>query len=213
MLVEVEGTIINIADIGEQLAWLGAACRVSHHQNKIGYSIAYIADIHHSAGVRPVFKLDFRPENLAPEELRQNGTCWHNLFKNPVIVKGFPILAREHHKSGLEIPLNMMARLGEATRATQFDGQLQIKGFSTMFVPTQRICNSVLWHFLYNENETRMPYLPAKNGSLTCARLDTVNYSCLESTRSFLGWVSSVRLQTGKFDGSLAVTIYIGANV
>lgn len=132
-------------------------------------------------------------------DAQANGSCWHPLFRNPIIVKGYPILARVNGEKGLEIPLNMMAGLGEASRVTNFDGGLLIKGFSTMFCPTQRMKNSLLWHFLYNDDGSRMPYLSADNISGGRLSIQDVDSPFLEHSRHFLGWASSVEIHAGKF--------------
>ena len=197
VLVEATGVEPILAEIGEQLAWLGAACRVSP-KDGMAYSTAQIT-LPESSNL--LFRLDFLIDDLPHGEPgpEQNGSCWHSLFRNPVIAKGYPVLARNHREKGLEIPLNMMAQLGEASRATKFDGSLVIKGFSTMFVPTERTGNSVLWHFLYEENQARISYLSARRHCSNYALIDTVDSLCLNSTRNFLGWASSVVMRTGKW--------------
>jgi hypothetical protein len=91
----------------------------------------------------------------------------------------------------------MMAALGGAERATIFDGQLLVKGFSTMFIPTRRVENSIVWHFLFNEDKTRISYTAAKQSRVPFSGSDLVDYQCLLTSRSFLGWSSSVTLHTG----------------
>jgi hypothetical protein len=105
-------------------------------------------------------------QDLQDNEFVENGKCWHHLFRAPVIVTGFPILARDHNEEGLEINLEMMSRLGGADRATIFDGQLIIKGFSTIFVPTARAHNSILWHLLRKSDDERISYLDAQKYGL-----------------------------------------------
>jgi hypothetical protein len=160
------------------------------------YSTASIARPQ-TNGPRPSFVLGFKREKINPKERAGLGTCWHKVFKNPVIVRGFPILARNNDERGLEIPLNIMATLGGADRTTIFGDQLLIKGHATMFVPTKRVQNSVLWHFIHNENEERISFAAAKTRCPTRATTDVVDYSCLMTSRSFLGWASSVQLCTG----------------
>jgi hypothetical protein len=151
-------------------------------------------------GPRPSFMLGYKREKISPKERTGLGTCWHKVFKNPVIVRGFPILARNNDERGLEIPLNIMATLGGADRATIFGDQLLIKGHATMFVPTKRVQNSVLWHFIHKENGERISFAAAKTLCPTRATIDIVDYSCLMTSRSFLGWASSVQLCTGTPD-------------
>jgi hypothetical protein len=192
--VTVTGTILKTADIGEQFAWIGAACRTSHKAESLAFSII---DFEQSTQQSNFFSVKYDMQDLQDSEFSHNGACWHQLFKNPVIVPGFPILARDQSERGLEIPLEMMARLGGAERATIYDGQFIIKGFSTMFVPTELTHNSITWHFVFNQNEERISYLEAKKRCPDEVVITT--YACLESSRNFLGWTTSVLLYTGEY--------------
>jgi hypothetical protein len=196
VIVRVVGTEIALAEIGEQFAWLGAACQASPKDEMV-YSTAQITSTRQNQHID--LSIDFLIHDLESDErgLKQNGSCWHSLFRNPVLVKGFPILARKHKEQGLEIPLNMMAGLGEATRATIFDGSLVIKGFSTIFVPTGRTENSVLWHLLHEQNQSRISYLCARDHSSNQVLVDSGDAVLLETTRNFVGWASSAVTQTG----------------
>jgi hypothetical protein len=200
--VNARGTEFSLADIGEQFAWLGAALRSSPYDNQMAHSIPQIITLNtystshtKSRGIPALhFKLNFLIEDLdhGCHEAKRNGSCWHSLFKNAVVVRGYPILARMREEKGLEIPLNMMAALGQTPRITEFGGDLVMKGFSTMFVPTKRIGDSVLWHFLFNEDGSRMSYLCATNHYPNQGSISMVDISSLVHTRNFLGWTSSV---------------------
>jgi hypothetical protein len=168
------------------------------------YANATIAGFRAESPV-PSFILGFKREKIGAKERAGLGTCWHKVFKNPVIVRGFPVLARNNDERGLEIPLNIMAALGGADRTTIFGDQLLIKGHATMFVPTRRVQNSVMWHFIQNENGDRISFAAAKTRCPTRATTDIVDYSCLMTSRMFLGWASSVQLCTGKLDKILIV--------
>lgn len=197
--INATGMECSLVELGEQLAWLGSALRSSPIE-EMACSTANIKALNSS--LTPHFYLEFLTEGLKADEIDQinNGDCWLPLFKNPVIVKGYPILARDHGERGLEIPLNMMASLGDASRTTVFDRNLVIKGFSTLFVPTRRIKNSVLWHFLFNQDGSRISYSEASVRCIDQAPIETLDASCLGSSRHFLGWASSVVLRTGKMN-------------
>ncbi|KAH8743272.1 hypothetical protein BGZ57DRAFT_779308, partial [Hyaloscypha finlandica] len=145
------------------------------------------------------FNLSFEisPLNQIHTKNTQKGTCWHALFNNPVIAKGYPIPKRGSEK-GLEIPLSYMAQLGQAYRATVFGGHLVIKGCITMFAPTLRLGNSVLWHFLFNRDERRMSYLTPEDLGLDNVSSEVVDHACLDSVRNFLGWSSHIEIHTGR---------------
>jgi len=136
--------------------WLGAALTYS-----TGRECSRITPtIEESEHMTPVFYLDFRrsPSSNSGLVTDLEGTCWHALFRSPVIVDGFPILARPENERGLEIPLDMISTLAEAHFATVYDSTLILKGLCTMLVPTRQTKDSISWHFLFNENGNRIPY-------------------------------------------------------
>jgi hypothetical protein len=196
--VSVRGTGPSVVEIGQQLAWLGAALRFSPSIDKISCSEPEIAVL---AGAEATFKLTFKVEEVEHNQQEPNpiGACWQPLFRNPVIVKGYPILARSWAERGLEIPLNIMAGLGEASRITNFAGGLVVKGFSTLFCPTRLVNNSIQWHYLFEKDGSRIPYVAADDRCPARLRSDDIGMTCLPQCRNFLGWASSVEIHTGKF--------------
>lgn len=91
VVVQAFGTHSALATLGEQLAWLGAACRQSDDET-IKYALPSIIATPGFISFKIVFDLI----NLEVRGNQQlvDGSCWHSLFWNPVIVKGFPILNR-----------------------------------------------------------------------------------------------------------------------
>ncbi|KAE9374285.1 hypothetical protein N431DRAFT_556628 [Stipitochalara longipes BDJ] len=195
VVASVTGTESAISEIGQQLAWLGAALRPSPLEYEMAHSTPLLT---FSPGNKDAsFKLTFQVTILEPEAGLRNGSCWFSLFRNPIIVEGYPILARTNAEKGLEIPLNMMAGLSAASRATTFNGGVVIKGHSTMCCPTRRVKNSVLWHYIFNHDGSRLSYLSA---DVLCGRralVPEVDAPLLEISRNFLGWTSSVEIQVG----------------
>jgi hypothetical protein len=149
--IRVDGSIGNIVEIAQQLAWLGSALRTSP-SGQVAGSQCHIYPRDPGAS----FVMQFSVTPLGDEEK----SCWQELFFNPVIVYGFPIEKR-HFGNGLEIPIHMMAALGGASKAVEFNGGIVLKGFSSMFVPRQRLGDSVQWHYIRNEDDTRLPYQEA----------------------------------------------------
>lgn len=197
IIVHATGSDPTLVEIGEILAWITAALRESPSPNLIAYATPRILD---EQKTNLSFIVDASIEIQSADSAQlPNGTCWHYLFRNPVVVCGSPILARGDEEKGLEIPLEMMSVLGLTPRATNFDNGLVLKGFSTMFIPMKKVKSSILWHFLFNEDETRMSYLTASK--LCSGRLSTnvVDASSLETGRHFLGWSSSVEVFTGTY--------------
>jgi hypothetical protein len=204
-IVEALGTGESVAEIGEQLAWLGAALRSSPYEVGVAYCMPYISDVYVNNGLQPksrllpgtdvLFKIDFNVDSRDEVLKLSNGQCWHNMFRNPVVVKGYPIPRRSEAHTGLEIPLNMMAGLIRTQRIDSFNGKLYIKGFAAMLVPTKNCADLLIWHLLYNKDGTRISYLD--NNS---PHTENVSVLDLVHVRHVIGWCSEVRNYAGTKD-------------
>jgi hypothetical protein len=198
LFAKVVGTITSIAEIGEQIAWVGASLRSSPFKTGIcacrpvlKYERLHKTDafVDHTASS----KIEFVMESVDGEGDTLNGRCWYGLFKNPVVVCGFPIPRRSTIDTGLELPLTMMMRLAGAKRVTFFDTRLVIKGYSTLLVPMRRCDGMIIWHLIYDKQGKRISYLS-----------DTVDHgvhignSDLYSCRHILGWCSDAKTFAGK---------------
>lgn len=191
------GVACLLAEIVEQFAWLGAACRASPNYDKLSYCTARITRTPEISNLS--FMIDFSHDEIKEFSTpMHNGTCWHSMFRNPVIAKGYPIPVRDFEEKGLEIPLNMMAGLSEASRATKFDGGILIKGFSTGFVPTRTMQNSIVWHFLYNKDRNRLSYSSAREHCPQGIAIKDIDTLCLTNTRNFVGWTPSALTMLGE---------------
>lgn len=190
------GSLLSVAEVGEVLGWLGDILRTSGAEGVIAYSVPRTEKLTTAA---LTFNLTFDISSLQQihDTKISKGTCWHALFNYPVIAKEYPIPKRADEKC-LEIPLNYMARLGQAYRATICSSRFVLKGCITMFIPAQRLGNSVLWHFLINQDESRMSYLKVEELGLDKVSSEVIDYSCLDSVRNFLSWSSHVEIQIGK---------------
>jgi len=114
--LQVTGIAKSIAEIGEQLAWLGSALRSSPYEVGVAFCTPFISEMgveessSHMASGSPTpryfcnisFDLDFNAEDYESP----NGQCWHHLFRNPLVVKGYPIPRRSSPNLGLWNPLS-----------------------------------------------------------------------------------------------------------
>ncbi|RYP19648.1 hypothetical protein DL765_003241 [Monosporascus sp. GIB2] len=208
-VVEVFGTRDSVAEIGEQLAWLGAALCSPSHEYGVAYSTPFISNIHVNKAPHPMpgmpswadflCEIDFTVKGKEPFA-PSNGQCWHNLFRNPVVVTGYPIPRRSEPDTGLEIPLNIMVGLTRTRRANSFNGKLFIKGFSTMLIPAKRNGDLLVWHLLYNQDGNRISYLES-----TGPHAENVSIFDLETARHILGWCSEVAFFAGAAEASYAI--------
>jgi hypothetical protein len=122
------------------------------------------------------------------------------MFRSPVVVNGFPILARYENERGLEIPLNLMSILAETHFATHYDTTLVLKGICTMLVPTRLAEHSVTWHFLFNKGK-RIPYYTFRQRCDKCISAEKFDIGHLRHAkfRNFVGWASDVTKHLGTF--------------
>jgi hypothetical protein len=189
--VEVIGPLKMVSEIGQQLAFLGAALRTSG-TGHVGRSEALISPFH---AFSTNFHIKFSVHPLKETEI----SCWHNLFVNPVIACGFPTSNRAD-EVGLEIPLEIMATLGGASHAVEYEGGVLLKGFSSMFVPLKRTGDSIQWHFIRNEDDSRLPFWEVDGRCPGRALVDTVGLESISSTRAFLGWWEKTSTHLGTED-------------
>ncbi|TVY88680.1 hypothetical protein LAWI1_G006923 [Lachnellula willkommii] len=193
LTVGVTGTRDVIIEVAQQLAWLGTALRTSQYDRVARSECQIYPQMSNRETFR--FGIKFSVHPLLEEEK----SCWHGLFFDPVIAYGFPINIRNHGQ-GLEIPIRMMSAIVGASQAVEFDGGLLLKGFSSMLVPLKRVGSSVQWHYIRNEDDSRLPYWEVDNQCPGRALLNDVDYDALTTTRAFVGWWSTTTTHLGTAD-------------
>jgi hypothetical protein len=184
----------DVVKIAQQLTWLGSALGTSDN-GSVGRSRAQICrglDVFESS-----FDINFFTDSMPQDQT----SCWHSLVVNPLIVYNFPIASRAE-ELGLEIPIHMMAALGGASHAIEYEGGLLLKGFSSMFVPLRRSGDSVQWHFIKNEHDDRLEYWQASKKCPGRALLDSVDQKSLTTTRAFVGWWANTTTHLGTKDAN-----------
>jgi hypothetical protein len=196
-----------LTELCEQLAWLGAALRTSPFQHGICLTTSHIkaSKDDYFIGSIPSIRVHIgftlnSPVTLSLDKSNTvSGTCWHELFHNPVIANGFPILARHENEEGLELPADMMSALAEAHFATRYDTTILLKGICTMLVPTRQTGRSITWHFLFNENGKRISYYSFRERCPGWISLDESIFNLFEigKTRNFVGWASDITRHLG----------------
>ncbi|EGX54367.1 hypothetical protein AOL_s00004g16 [Orbilia oligospora ATCC 24927] len=113
LVVEAVGTKDSVAEIGQQLAWLCTALSPSPLETGV---VAFVPLIKNSQSLNSrgrgtttpptdprglthanlnlptfSFRLHFSAEEREQSIIPPNSQYWHNMFKNPVIIKGYPI--------------------------------------------------------------------------------------------------------------------------
>ncbi|KAI0175689.1 hypothetical protein GGR52DRAFT_324537 [Hypoxylon sp. FL1284] len=192
VVVRVTGNSVFVGEIGEQLAWLGAALRPSPVD--IGITLCtpsldkttLLDQTAYNEPIDATCTINYNLEVSKTSPDRVDGRCWHHLFANPVVAHGFPISRRFESDTGLEAPLDMLVSLARARYIDTFKSKVFIKGFSTMLVPTRQLKDVVVWHLLYsNSPEERISYLDC---DLEHADVQVAH---LGQYRHILGWCSN----------------------
>ena len=187
------GTPLIIVEVVQQLAWMGAALRTSR-DGRVQYCESTLERSFNSKGTSSAtFNVVYDTSPLGKEDQ----SCWLPLFTNPVIAHGFPTATRNNHEVGLEIPLDMMAALGGARHAVDFEGGLVLKGYSTLFVPIKCRAESVQWHLIRASGDDRISYREASVQCPNRVLLKDLNHEALKTTRAYLGWWKKAETHLG----------------
>ncbi|KAI0539484.1 hypothetical protein GGR58DRAFT_234412 [Xylaria digitata] len=185
-----------IAEVGEQLAWLGSALRPSVPNTGISIctpSLAPGLTTSRNPPCKVNFVIEYKIERSQSSAKNPNGQCWSYLFLDPIIAGGFPILYREELDTGLEMPLELMVALTGTRYLNIFDSKIFIKGFNTMLVPAKHSEGLIVWHLLRSRNPAkRISYLSTEIESSDIKKTD------LEKSRHVLGWCADAISIVGK---------------
>ncbi|CAG7974439.1 unnamed protein product [Penicillium salamii] len=194
--VFVNGLSSWIIEVGVILSWMGSALRASPAEDRPATcrpSLLPQASSGPQSHSKLACKIQFSTKaNVSP--LTSNGSCWINLFRNPVVVKGYPIKRRSILHPGLEMPLGLMACLIGTSRVQPFADRLFIKGFSTMLMSIKHESNVMLWH-LISSQDGRVSY----NDGMRLSN-SKVNLEGLQHSRHILGWCSATMSMAGDPD-------------
>ncbi|EPS43844.1 hypothetical protein H072_2168 [Dactylellina haptotyla CBS 200.50] len=198
-ILEVIGTRESILEIGELFAWLSAAVRPSSSPYELVYSLPYVKELwtkQTNLGSAPELwcELGMSFESNIRPFVSFVGRCWHNLFGSPVVVGGYPIPRRSQADTGLEISLDMMAALIQSQRIDIFNGQMLIKGFSTILVPTKKEEDIIIWHLLHEQTGSRLSYLANQFQQVEGIGTSVSN---LALARHVVGWCSTADYYAG----------------
>jgi hypothetical protein len=132
-IVRINGQTSLLPQIVAQIAWLGAACRVSPDPDSNCFTTAHVETSSSPAAVATLsiqYSFDLNPPP-------QTSGCWFSFGCYASIASGFPIAARRQGEKGLELGLELMAALAGANYATCFRDEFLLKGFASMLIPIQ----------------------------------------------------------------------------
>lgn len=201
--LQASGAAETVAEIGEQLAWI--CCALHSHTSPEAVRCTPTAIVLDSGMSPPSVDIKIsRKVQKATVSGGQNGSCWKNLFRNPVLVEGYPIQRRPALGTGLELPLATMADLVQCERMTIFNNEIFLKGFCAMLVAVQMVGDVVQWHAYANKDGSYMNYYDHKEAKET-ADLELLSHiKNFTNVRHVVGWSSNVRDNSGNFEPILS---------
>ncbi|GAW26427.1 putative Pfs domain protein [Rosellinia necatrix] len=202
VVVDVKGITPTIIEIGQQLAWLGAALRPSPFQTGVAICSPLINATQQyegesATGILCTINFELRAPRGAPN--KPQGQCWHNMFRNPVIVQGYPILQKQEAYLGLEMPLDMMATLVGSNQITDFNGRAIMKGFSAMLVAMKATGDLLVWHYIFSSDQVYQSYLHDVTVDVDGQDIDLIQ---LDTARHVVGWCSNLKWNAGAHDAA-----------
>jgi hypothetical protein len=197
---KVVGNRFTVADVGEQLAWLYGALQLSPFA---GIASAKLSARPAARKVPPNFdrnaiciRLDCCLSELKSldvvDRLSDAGRCWFNMFRNPVLVRGFPVLRRSLPDSGIEMPIDIITALMQGPRLEIFDEVTYFKGFSSLLYPTQMWDGQIVWHHEFDPQGDHLLY--PQNGRGCRQR---ITFADIATSRNIVGWCSEAENLAG----------------
>ena len=185
--IQVKGTVSEITETLEQLAWLGATFRLPLPG---GLTMSYIrfgcfpeeenkpTNTHGSIATR----LELLSARHQDPEPKQPGTCWVQLFNQSILARGFPLTTRSDGK-GLNISPGMMIAAAGVQKVENHNNGLFFLGERSMLYPTGKCNDSIQWHFVEAEDKIALLKILQESPD----RLYTLDLELLIYGRSFLG--------------------------
>ncbi|KAK4215745.1 hypothetical protein QBC37DRAFT_117067 [Rhypophila decipiens] len=213
--ISARGSPVTIIEVGEQLAWLTAALRSSPRPGIGIASCIPTVTVDHISSMpnMPVSTVHSGPVNFGcriqvnfddPTAAQSDifdfvpGCCWHKCFRNPVVLRGYPIPRRPETGSGLEVSIGIMTSLANARYQVVFGRRSVLKGFSTMLTVSKVREDIVFWRLFYNEDgsyisyeDVRVPRIQSEDASLALSE------AAISAQRHILGWCEKVENLAG----------------
>lgn len=200
--VFVQGTTGMIAEVAEQLSWLGAALSVpsvsmkrSVFDNEFLLTRTPLVESQNNS-LADVFSFRIRFETKAVGLAQVEGACWREMIRGCVLAQGFPIRRRDKANLGLEMSLKVMADLMGTRHVNEFAGHVFIKGYSALLIPTLQVNDVLVWHLARNRTNDHVSYLDHNVSQPHKVGVDRV-----ASFRHVVGWCSNALNYAGAADG------------
>ncbi|KAI1130990.1 hypothetical protein F5Y10DRAFT_93783 [Nemania abortiva] len=209
VVVTIIGVTPIIIEVGQQLVWLSAALRSSSFETGVAICSPSMDVVEQDGRSNKgkttadiICAVNFEITLASTTSDEHQGHCWQKMFRNPVIVQGYPIPLKKHPGLGLEMPLAMMATLVGSNQVSDFDGKTFIKGFSTMLVAMKVAGDLIVWHYFYNSLQGYQSYLYDGWDAAMGPSAQDIGLVELDTARHVVGWCSELKWNAGASDAA-----------
>ena len=180
------GSHHDLVHIAQQLAWISAVFRVPR-DGELTYSDVVFEKRGH---------LEYNILLMDLQKVKNtNKYCWHSLFANTVIARGFTIPNRES-EIGVEIPFEVMMSLACILYPLDYHGGTILRGVKLTLVPTAHYTGSVQWHCISSEQDSYLPRASQVMKQLP-EWFKTNDFELLQNARTFLGYCRIAEIHLG----------------
>jgi hypothetical protein len=188
------GHALFISSAAEILVWLSTSCRTSTEPDQPQACCMRLRQgMESGTGIN--FAAELEIVKIVETDDSLHTTCWHGMFRNPVVAHNYPTPHRTPQEKGLELSLDLMISLARTFWAAIYDGFLLLKGFNTILTPTLKTGDSVVWHLTVDKSGERLSY----NAGVGSSCLHSVGEGMFDGARHFVGWTRSADLLVGEF--------------
>jgi hypothetical protein len=192
-IIAVCGSDEFIISIGQQIAWLAAACSLRPEHEGIVYADVDLDELQDTYHGIPQFSVAVNVEDPSPNEAR---SCWNSIVGSTSLIAGFPIRERENEERGLEISVQLMTALVGIPEAVTYITGYVFKGRHHAFVPVGKSKGSIQWHLIDTYPE-RLKWTDIDDLCHTRISVD-LDSDDASHVRNFLGWCSPITCLLGK---------------
>ncbi|ETS81751.1 hypothetical protein PFICI_06753 [Pestalotiopsis fici W106-1] len=192
LIMTVTATLELIVECLQILAWAYTCLSVSPYGEQLGRGRVNLAPSHQR------FVDLVRVElSLAVEPLKMAKACWLPLFSQAVLAWGYPAPSKRDGLIGLEIDLGVLSALSGARHAVMFRGGLLLKGISAVLVPTKYCANTIQWHLVTSDDDSRLTCEEAVRKVGPRILSDELDFESYSGCRHIVGWCSKVEVMLG----------------
>ncbi len=129
---------------------------------------------------------------------RTDSSCWHPLFANCVLVRGFTTPKRGK-ENGIELPFEVMLSLACIVYPMEYHDGIVLRGVSLTLVPIAHVPGSVQWHCVFSKQDSSLSRADEVMKQIP-EWFETSDLQLLRTARTFLGYCGKAEIHLGTRD-------------